>query len=182
MNVIETTSSDTIESVIKCESNIGIIKFNKTEYAFCKNLMQLNNLNLDVFYTYSEEVITKKDNNISKKSVLRKEDLHDQIAIIFNEQEITESILTKGNFFFGDKVIKVNDRATKFSLLTTIKDSYMFSSKLPEAFLIDQNLVSIPYENEYNTWYDAIIYKKSHVLTDVEKELVTYIKNKAALK
>ena len=58
----------------------------------------------------------------------------------------------------------------------------MFSSKLPEAFLTDQNLVSIPYINEYNTWYDAIIYKKSHVLTDVEKELVSYIKKQTAEK
>ena len=182
MSIVEATSSETIESVLKNTCDIGIVRFNKTEYAFCKNLLQLNNLVLDIFNTYSVEAVLNKNNSLASKESLKKEDLLSQTEIVFLDLEIMESNLTKGNFLIGDKFIKITDRATQFSLLTAVKDAYMFSAPISKKILEKQNLVSIPYENEYNTWYDAVIYKKSHTLTEVEKELINYIKKKTTEK
>lgn len=177
INLCETNSMETILNVSENDYSIGIIRYQTINEKYFLDYIKEKGLEGSPIWEFKCVILMSKAHDLASKDNLKYEDLlENSVEIIHGDNVIPYTAKTAFSPKENNKRrIYVYERGSQFELLSTVKNSYMWVSPVPnktlEAFGLVQKVCKIP----NNTFKDLLVYKKGHKLTEIEKEFLEKI-------
>lgn len=178
INILEGSTEEIIDMVLKEIVNLGIICVNENDLSYYKKLLVLNYLEYKVFNTLQLQVTINKSNKLSAKAQIERIDLLNQMLITTNTNDYYKYYNEKYNLTAQDNVIKTAIGFHQLSLLSKIPNSYLLSLPMSDDILKLYNCQSTPLNYGIGDWVTIAIYKKTAILTELEKAFAITLNNK----
>ncbi len=151
---------------------------NENDLSYYKKLLVLNYLEYKVFNTLQLQVTINKSNKLSAKAQIERIDLLNQMLITTNTNDYYKYYNEKYNLTAQDNVIKTAIGFHQLSLLSKIPNSYLLSLPMSDDILKLYNCQSTPLNYGIGDWVTIAIYKKTAILTELEKAFAITLNNK----
>ncbi len=177
----ETHSARAMKSVSKSENNLGIIRYRKRFEEYFLTALDKYDLVYEDIFSFEYLLLMSKDSPMAKKEKIYMEDIQDKIEIIHGDISIParassrQDILKLGK----EKKISVYERASQLEMLDRIPETFMWASPMPQYILDKFNLIQRKCEGGVNVYKDIFIYKKDHILSDLEIHFMEIVKKTA---
>lgn len=177
----ETSSMKTVNSIVKEDFNIGIIRYQTSFEKYYKSLFSDKKLNSETITEFNYVLLMNKDNPLAKKETVNLEDLSPYIEICHPDSavpnlpalDVKKAELSE----FVDKRIYVFERGSQFELLESMSNAFMWVSPVPESVQRKHNLIQIKCSNNTKTYKDVLIYRKGYSLTNLDNLFITNVIN-----
>lgn len=174
INIFDGTMEEIIDKVIKETTNLGIICVNQFELAYYKRLLQLNNLEFIIKEPLKLKVIASAKNPLIKQNFADINILKNQTIIVNNSNNFHDYYSEKYQLFFGNNIVKIPGGINQLLTLNKLPNSYIISLPLPDEILKKYNCKMIDFVSNNNEWQIIFTYKKTTILTEKEKKLISY--------
>ncbi len=172
INVLEGTTEEIIEMVLKENVNLGVISVNEQDYAYYKKLLILNNLEFISGKYLNLTATFHNSNPFTKEKQVNKNELKNQILVTTNSNDYYKYYNEKYHIVLSNKVIKLTTGFNQIAMLSNIKNSYLISLPIPQEVLDTYNCASVPLDTSVGKWVTMCIYKKTTELTPLEQEFM----------
>lgn len=179
----ETNSMETIRNVLDFHYDIGIIRYNSMHEGYFLSLLKLKNLQYRLILEFDYLLLTSAKNAISDKHIRSDDDLDGCIEILLGDQR-----LPSGDFVdlsdndreerYQKKVIYVYERGSQYELLSTVPDSYMWVSPVPQQILDRYGLVQKRCGAYAKYIKDVMIFRENHVQKKCERDFLDLLREK----
>lgn len=175
INIFEGTTEEIIEMVLKEEINCGVICVNEYDIAYYRKLLILNNLDFTTKKALKLKVTFHSSNPLSKETFITKTDLANQTLITTNTNDYYKFYNEKYHLVLSQNVIKLNVSLNQLAILKEVPYSYLLSLQLSDEMLELFDCKSIDLDYGIGDWITLAVYKKSAVLTELEKQFLELI-------
>lgn len=177
INYKETNAVRAINNILQNDYNLGIIRYSKDHEQLFSSMLESKGMKSEVIVEFSMSVLTSKDSSLAQKAEPTLADLEDMVEICHGDPfvpSMTNAAIKKAEYMdVGTKHIYVYERGSQMDLLRNVKDSYMWTSVIPESVLERQNLVSVEIKDMKKRLYrDAIVSKKNYRMTPIDKKFI----------
>jgi len=179
----ETNSMKTIQNVLDFHYDIGIIRYNSMHEGYYLSLLKLKNLQYRLILEFDYLLLTSKDSIIADKHIRTDNDLDGCTEVIHGDKR-----LPSGDYVdlsdndteerFHKKVIYIYERGSQYELMSTVPNTYMWVSPVPEHILDKYNLVQKRCGAYAKYMKDVLIFKENHVQKTSEKEFLDILREK----
>lgn len=177
----ETNSMTTIESVMRDECGIGIIRYQSAFDKYFKDLFAERKLTSEVVAELKFVLIVSKNSPLADKDNIEFNELSDYIEITHSDSyvptmpyiDVMKAELTE----YVNKRIFVFERASQFLLLEKNPYTFMWVSPVPQPLLDQHNLVQKTCRVNDKTYKDVLIYKKNYKLSPLDSQFITEVCN-----
>ncbi|MDF2655890.1 MAG: transcriptional regulator LysR family [Bacillota bacterium] len=179
----ETNSMETIRNVLDFHYDIGIIRYNSMHEGYFLSLLKLKNLQYRLILEFDYLLLTSAKNAISDKHIRSDDDLDGCIEILLGDQR-----LPSGDYVdlsdndreerYQKKVIYVYERGSQYELLSTVPDSYMWVSPVPQQILDKYGLVQKRCGAYAKYIKDVMIFRENHVQKKCERDFLDLLREK----
>lgn len=181
----ETNSLDAINSVIECECNMAIIRYELAQEDFFTSLLSEKNLKTQEIWTYDYVVLMSERSPLARYEAISEKQLEDHIEILHGDNavpNVSAALQKKSSRMKSHKRhIYVFERGSQFDILSSMPDTFMYVSPLPQEVLKRCGLVQKPCSDVKHTNRDALICQSSYRLSRTDQlfldELDRVIKN-----
>ena len=173
VNILEGTTEETIDMVLKEIVNLGVIGVNEHDLAYYRKLLILNNLDFIITDPLKLYATFHKSNPISNKTKVSKQDLISQTLVTTNTNDYYKYYNEKYHLVLSSNVVKNSVGVHQVALLSKIPNSYLISLPLSDETLDLYSCKSIELETGIGNWVTIFIYKKTTELTKLEKEFIS---------
>ncbi len=173
----ETNALRAIKNIMEMDYHLGIIRYAKAHDYYFKQMLESKGLNYEMVTEFSYRLIMSKNHLLAKKDDVRFDDLEPFTEIAHadpyvpslpmaavRKEELPENI---------QKRIFVFERASQFEILSENKDTFMWVAPAPADVLERYGLVQKQCEDNKKIYKDVLIYKKTYVLSDLDKSFIT---------
>lgn len=172
----ETNSMDAINSVVECEYNLGIIRYPINYEAFFMSVIQEKNLVAKDMWTYDYVVLMSEKNPLAARSELKEAALSDYIEVLHGDNtvpNISSAFLKRDTqIHSGKRHIYVYERGSQFDILSSVSDSYMWVSPMPDEVLKRYGLVQRVCTDVKHTNKDVLIYQNNYRLSGADQRFL----------
>ena len=175
INILEGTTEEIIEMVLKEQINFGVICVNENDIAYYRKLLNLNNLDYTTKKTLKLKATFHSSNPITKEPIVDKVTLANQTLITTNTNDYYRFYNEKYHMVLSTNVIKLNVSLNQLAVLKKVPNSYLLSLPLSDEILTFFDCKSIDLDYGIGDWISLIIYKKTAILTDLEKQFIELI-------
>ena len=169
----ETNSMETINSVVECEYNMGIIRYPINFEGFFLPLIEEKNLVVHNMWEYDFRIITSENSSLAKEKHIDEDLLEKYVEILHGDNIVPNisSVYQKKSAEINchSRHIYVYERGSQFDILSSCPDSYMWVSPMPEKILRRYGLTEIKCPDIKKTNKDVLIYQNNYRLTDADK-------------
>ncbi|QOX64862.1 LysR family transcriptional regulator [Anoxybacterium hadale] len=179
----ETNSMETIRNVLDFHYDIGIIRYNSMHEGYFLSLLKLKNLQYRMVLEFDYLLLTSAKSTISDKHIRSDDDLNGCIEVLLGDQR-----LPSGDFVdlsdndreerHQKKVIYVYERGSQYELLSTVPDSYMWVSPVPQQILDKYGLVQKRCGAFAKYIKDVMIFRENHVQKKCEKDFLDLLRER----
>lgn len=175
----ETNSMNTINSVVREEFNLGIVRYQSSYEKYFSDFFKDKKLASETIAEFTYLMIISKDHPLASKEEVCLEDLSDCIEVCHADPyvptvpmiDVRKSELTE----FVDRKIYVYERGTQFVILGSVPDTFMWVSPVPQQLLDNYNLAQIKVKGSEKPYKDVLIYRRDYSLSDSDKEFIAAI-------
>ena len=177
----ETNSYKSISKVLDGDYRLGIVRYKPEYERYFKDLFLDKGLVYEVIYEFKCKVIMNKNNLLAQKKIISFNDLKDYTEICYPDPYVPS--LPFANIkktTFSDEIKKrifIYERASQFELLSTLNNTFMLESPIPEDILERYNLVELDCNDILNEYKDVLIYRNGYKLTKNDTEFITHLCN-----
>lgn len=172
----ETNSMRTIQTLIKEECNLGIIRYQTAFDKYFKTMFDEKKLISELVTEFSYVLLISKKHPLAGKEEIFPEDLEGFIEITHADPYVPSVPMTdvkKAEFSKNiDKRIYVYERASQFALLEKVPTTFMWVSPIPEELCKKYGLIQKVCKSNSKTYKDVMIYRKGYKLTDLDKQFI----------
>ena len=172
INISEGTTEEIIEMVLKEHVNFGVICVNENDIAYYRKLLILNNLDFTTRKTLKLQATFHSSNPLSKEPFIDKEILANQTLITTNTNDYYRFYNEKYHLVLSHNVIKLNVSLNQLAILKEVPNSYLLSLPLADDMLKLFDCKSINLDYGIGDWVTLVIYKKTAILTELEKQFL----------
>ncbi|MDN5352113.1 MAG: hypothetical protein PWQ12_1033 [Clostridiales bacterium] len=179
----ETNAMETIRDVLDFHYDIGIIRFNALHEGYFLSLLKLKKLQYRLILEFDYLLVTSKDSEIADRHIRSGEDLNGCIEVVYGDKR-----LPSGDYIdlsddereesFQKKVIYVYERGSQYEILSTVPNSFMWCSPVPDEVLERYNLVQKRCGAYAKYVKDVMIFKENHVTKKHEKVFLDLLREK----
>lgn len=179
----ETNSMKTIRNVLDFHYDIGIIRYNSMHEGYYLSLLKLKKLQYRLILEFDFLLLTSKDSMIADKHIRSNEDLKGCIEIVHGDKR-----LPSGDYVdlsdndreerHQKKVIYIYERGSQFEILSTVPNTYMWVSPVPQHILDKYDLVQMRCGAYAKYMKDVMIFKENHIPKKGEKEFFDILREK----
>lgn len=179
----ETNTMKTIQNVLDYHYDIGIIRYNVMHEGYYLSLLKLKNLEYRLILEFDYLLLTSKDSIIAGKHIRADSDLEGCIEVVHGDER-----LPSGDYIdlsdndreekYQKKVIYNYERGSQFDILSTVPNSYMWVSPVPEHILDKYGLIQMRCGAYAKYMKDVMIYKENHVPKKHEKQFLDKLRDK----
>ena len=170
----ETNSMRTVQTLVKEECNLGIIRYQSAFDKYFKAMFDEKKLISELIAEFSYVLLISKEHPLAVKEEVVPEDLEEFIEITHADPYVPSVPLVdvkKAEFSENvDKRIYVYERASQFALLEKVPTTFMWVAPIPQELCDKYGLVQKTCKNNAKTYKDVLIYRKGYRLTDLDKK------------
>lgn len=179
----ETNSMQTIRNVTDFHFDIGIIRYNAMQESYYLSLLKLKKLQHRLILEFDFLLVTSINSKIADKHIRSYEQLEDCTEIMFGDKQLPNGeyigISEEGREEHDNKkVIYIYERGSQFDILSTVPNTYMWCSPIPQPILDKYKLVQIRCGSFAKYMKDILIFREEHVPQDAEKEFLSVLREK----
>lgn len=175
----ETNSMRTISNIIKEEYNLGIIRYQIGFDKYFQNMFDEKHLISETITEFSYQLTMSKNHPLANKDNITLKDLSDYIEINHADPyvpslpliDVKKAELSE----FVDKRIFVFERASQFTLLSTVPNTFMWVSPLSKDILDMYGLVAKEVKENKKIYKDVLVYRKNYKLSELDKLFITAV-------
>lgn len=172
----ETNSMRTIQTLIREECNLGIIRYQAAFDKYFKNMFDEKKLVSELVTEFCYVLLISKQHPLADKEDILLEDLENYIEITHADPYVPSVPITdvkKAEFSQNvDKRIYVYERASQFALLEKVPATFMWVSPIPQELCDKYGLVQKICKSNSKTYKDVMVYRKGYKLTDLDRQFV----------
>jgi DNA-binding transcriptional LysR family regulator len=169
VKVKETNSMETISSVVECEYNIGIIRYDELYEDYFLSLLNEKKLKYKVLCEFNYMVLVSKDNPLSHLGKVSTDELSMYTEVVHGDNSVPYLSDSYINSHQAEKDrIYVCERSSQFEILTALDNTYMWVSPLPSEILKRYNLVQLKCAQRLSTNKDVFIYPQNYKFTEYD--------------
>ena len=169
----ETNSVDTINGIVECEYNLGIIRYPLAYEGFFVPLIEEKNLISQTIWEYDLVLIMSKESPLAKEKIIDENVLDKYIEILHGDNIAPNisSVYQKKNAEINShkRHIYVYERGSQFDILSSCPEAYMWVSPMPEKILERYGLIQIVCPSQKRTDKDVLIYQENYRFSDADK-------------
>lgn len=179
----ETNSSRTIQNVLDYHYDIGIIRYNVMHEGYYLSLFKLKDLAYRLILEFDYLLLTSKDSIIADKHIRSDSDLEGCIEVVHGDER-----LPTGDYIdltdhdreerYQKKVIYIYERGSQFEILSTVPNTFMWVSPVPDEILEKYGLIQMRCGAYAKYMKDVMIFKENHVPKKYEKQLIDRLREK----
>lgn len=172
----ETNSMETINAVVECEYNLGIIRYPIHYESFFLPLLEEKSLGILNSWEYDYVLIFSRKSGLVNEPMISEEVLDGYIEILHGDN-ILPNISTafqKKNARIQEhkRHIYVYERGSQFDILASCPDSYMWVSPMPQEILDRYDLIQRPCPELRRRNKDVLIYQSSYRPSAADKMFI----------
>lgn len=175
----ETNSMNTINSVVREDFNLGIVRYQASYEKYFSDLFKDKKLTSETVAEFTYVLLISKNNPLTQKEEVCLDDLAEYIEVCHADHyvpsvpmiDVRKSELTE----FIDRRIYVYERGTQFAILGTVPDTIMWVSPVPQELLKDYGLVQLKVKGSDKPYKDVLIYRRDYRLSDFDREFVAAV-------
>lgn len=175
----ETNSMRTIKNVVNEEYNLGIIRYQTVFEKYFKDMFNEKKLISETITEFSYQLVMSKDHPLANKDDILLTDLSDYIEINHADPYVpsmpTIDVKKAELSEHVDKRIFIFDRASQFTLLSNVPNTFMWLSPLDNDMLCRYGLVSKDVKENKKIYKDVLIYRKNYKLSDLDKFFISAV-------
>ena len=175
INILEGTTEEIIEMVLKEHVNVGVICVNENDIAYYRKLLILNNLDFSTKKALKLKATFHTSNPLSNEIYVDKELLANQTLVTTNTNDYYRFYNEKYHLVLSKNVIKLNVSLNQLAILKEVPNSYLLSLPLADDILELFECKSIDLDYGIGDWITLVIYKKTAILTELEKHFLELI-------
>ncbi len=175
----ETNPMNTINSVVREDFNLGIVRYQSSYEKYFSDLFKDKKLTSDTIAEFSYKMMISKDDPLAKKDEVCLEDLAPYIEVCHTDLyvpsvpviDVRKSELTE----FVERKIYVYERGTQFVLLSSVPETFMWVSPVPQQLLDNYGLVQLKVKGAERLYKDVLIYRRDYHLSDYDREFIAAV-------
>lgn len=175
----ETNSMRTINSVLKGDYNLGIIRYQTTFEKYFESLFLEKNLVAETITEFSYVLAMSANNPLATKENIQPEDLSEYIEIAHADPYVPSlpviDVKKAEMSEYVDKRIYVFERASQYMLLESVPNTFMWISPLPDEMLNQHNLIEKECTFSNKKYKDVLIYRKDYKLSELDKMFIANV-------
>ncbi len=177
----ETNSLEAINAVIECECTLAIIRYELGMEDFFTSLLNEKNLKSQEVWTYDYVVLMSEKSPLASARSVTEEELEDYIEILHGDTAVpnVSAALQKKNSRMKShkRHIYVFERGSQFDILSSVPNTFMYVSPLPDEILKRYRLVQKPCAGVKRTNRDTLIYQSSYRLSKTDQMFLDVLKD-----
>ncbi len=177
----ETNSMNTINAVVECEYNMGIIRYPINYEAFFLSILEEKNLKAQEIWTYDYVLLMSENNPMAKAPEITEDMLKNYIQILHGDNtvpNISETFQKKNSQINVNKRhIYVYERGSQFDILSSVADAFMWVSPLPKPILKRYGLVQRSCADVQKTIKDLLVYQNNYRLSHTDQVFLDELEN-----
>lgn len=181
IHIKESNSMDVISSIIQCEYNLGIIRYDINFEDNFITLLDEKKLKHRTLCEFNYMVIVSKDNPLARNEYVSRYELSKGIEIVHGDNTVPyfNNVVNKPkNITFNDtSKIYVCERGSQFDILTSVDNTYMWVSPLPKQLLKRYNLVQLECIDNNNVIKDVLIHSQDYKFTEYDSMFLEELEN-----
>ncbi|MGE4484717.1 MAG: LysR family transcriptional regulator [Oscillospiraceae bacterium] len=189
VNVQETSSMQTINSIVEHQFSLGIIRYQTVYENYYLDYLADKELCYDPIWEFEYLALMSKNHPLADAEELRYSKLSSFIEIVHGDTIVpyinASEIKKPGESHKVKKRIYVYERCNQFDLLARIPATYMWVSPIPDEFLRRYELVQRKCKVANHKYKDLLIYQKGYKFSQFDKKFLDKLyesKNEVALK
>jgi DNA-binding transcriptional LysR family regulator len=176
INIQETNSLCTINSVIGGKFNLGIIRYRAMYENYYFDYLADKQLDHDPVWEFEYLVLMSKEHPLAQDNEVEFCKLKSYIGIIHGDTAVPYLNAAELRYPSAEalpkKRIYLYERSSQFELLTNLPASYMWVSPIPDKLTKRYGLVQRKCVFPNNRYKDALIYPKGYIFTMLDKKFI----------
>lgn len=173
---IEANAYRVVQSVLKENYNLGIVRYALKHEAYYKALMHDKGLDGEVITEFEYELLMNKDCPLAKKDEIAFKDLNGYMEISHADSyspSLPLAVVKKSERPepVGNKLY-VFERASQFEVLSKDSNCYMWVSSVPQELLDRWGLVQRKCVDEIRRYKDVLIHREDYKLSALDKNFI----------
>lgn len=177
IKIKETNSMETINSVVECEYDMGIVRYPIAYESFFLPLLEEKNLAVHDSWEYNYVLIMSEKSPLVEEKDITEEVLERYIEILHGDNTVPNLSAVNhrkdAELKLHRRHIYVYERGSQFDILSACPDSYMWVSPMPQEILDRCGLVQRPCPRIKKTNKDVLIYQSSYRLSSADKLFIS---------
>ena len=172
----ETNSMRTINNIVREDYNLGIIRYQSAFDKYFNSLFEEKRLDSELITEFSYVLLLSKKHPLADKEVIVPKDLSDYIEIIHGDPyvpslpliDVKKAELSE----YVDKRIYVFDRSSQFEILSSVPNTFMWVSPIPQKLLSSFELVQKKVIADKKIYKDVLIKRKDYKLSELDRRFI----------
>lgn len=165
----ETNSMEAINNIIECEYNLGIIRYDELYEEYFISLLNEKKIKYRTLCEFQYMILVSKNHPLAKNYKVSTDELSIYTEIVHGDNSVPYLSDNYVNAHSTDRNrIYVCERGSQFDILTSVENTYMWVSPLPQQVLNRYNLVQIPCRDKLSIIKDVFIYPKTYNFTSYD--------------
>ena len=157
----ETNSMEAINNIIECEYNLGIIRYDELYEEYFISLLNEKKIKYRTLCEFQYMILVSKNHPLAKNYKVSTDELSIYTEIVHGDNYVNAHSTDRNRIY-------VCERGSQFDILTSVENTYMWVSPLPQQVLNRYNLVQIPCHDKLSTIKDVFIYPKTYNFTSYD--------------
>lgn len=179
----ETNSMKTIQNILDFHYDIGIIRYSSMHEGYYLSLLKLKKLEYSLILEFDYLLLTSKKSIIADKHIRSDEDLKYCIEVVYGDKRLPSGEyvdLTDNDREerLQKKVIYIYERGSLFEILSSVPNTYMWVSPVPQSILDKYGLIQMRCGAYAKYMKDVLIFKENHIHKEHAKKFLTMLKEK----
>lgn len=172
----ETNAMRAIDNILQADYRLGIIRYQTGFDSYFKTLLYEKDLAFKVICQFECKIIVSKDSPLTKKKEISLEDLINYTEIAYADPYVPSlpfSDVKKAEMLdFSDKRIFVFERASQLDLLSSVKNTFLWASSIPDNTLNRYELAQLSGPLGIRKYTDLLVYKNGYHLTKLDTQFI----------
>ncbi|MGN0602017.1 MAG: LysR family transcriptional regulator [Oscillospiraceae bacterium] len=169
----ETNSMETVNEIVECEYNLGIIRYPLNYETFFSEIIKEKNLCQKEIWTYDYLLLMNKKSPMANEPVITDEMLDKYIQVLHGDNtvpNISTFFQKKSTQIHSHKRhIYVYERGSQFDILSSVPEAFMWVSPMPQEVLDRYRLIQRRCSDVKRTTRDMLIYQHNYRLSSVDQ-------------
>ena len=173
----ETNSMCAINNILQADYKLGIIRYQIIFEQYFRALLHEKGLSHEEIIEFSYQIVMSKHHPLAHKKNIKLSDLSEYIEIahadlhipLMPQLDAKKAELSE----YVDKHIFVFERGSQFDLLSSVTNTFMWVSPIPQHLLNQYGLVQKVCAENKKKYKDMLVYKKGYHFTELDKKFIS---------
>ena len=176
----ETNSMRTINNLSKDEYDLVIVRYQTAFEKYFKSVFSAKKFVSETITEFSYVLLMSKDHPLADKEDVKPEELAAYIEVTHGDPYVPSmpqiDVKKAEMSEFVDKRIYVFERASQYTLLQSVPNTFMWVSPMPKEILDQYELIQKPCKKVSKIYKDVLIYRQDYKLSELDKIFIEEVR------